>query len=142
MEHYELLVILPAKFTEAELKEQAAKVEKTITGLGATVTATHQLGSRKLAYAIHQARNGSYVLFHFDAETSSLPKMNEVLRHSTDLLRHMIVVRDIRLTAIPSIIEEERRNTRQDAPSSVSANMAQAAVITIGSDAKVDESAS
>ncbi len=137
MTQYELLYILPAKFTDAELKELTDKIAGVITNLGAKITETHQLGSRKMSYAINQVRNGSYVLVHFDAETSSMAKINETLRLSTDLLRHMIVVRDPKLTTIPSIILEERVNNRREdgSSNSVSNNMAQASVVDFGSDA-------
>jgi small subunit ribosomal protein S6 len=149
MGQYELLYILPAKYTEAELKEMSDKIGGIITNLGATITETHQLGTRKLAYAIQNVRNGSYVLVHFDAVPTTVPKMNDVLRLSTDLLRHMIVVRDPHATTIPSIIEEERPSMRRDggsgnspsaAPTTSGNLMAQAAVVSFGSD-KVDGSA-
>ena len=65
--------------------------------------------------------------------------MNEVLRLSTDFLRHIIVTRDPKITTIPSIIEEERRG-RNDAAPSPSHNMSQAAVDSFGGDSKVDGS--
>ena len=74
MEHYELLVIFPAKFTDAELKDVAAKLEKTITGLGAMAVATHMLGTRKLAYPIQQSKNGSYVMFNFERRRPACPR--------------------------------------------------------------------
>jgi len=116
MEKYELLFIIPAKFTETELGEQADKIKAIVTAAGASVTETHDLGRRKLAYPIKNVRTGNYFLSYFDAEQGAVAKLNEMLRLSSDVLRHLIVVRDEKITKVPSFAEEEMRRERQEAP--------------------------
>jgi small subunit ribosomal protein S6 len=115
MEKYELLFILPAKYTETELAEMADKIKGIVTAAGASVTEAHDLGRRKLAYPVKGARNGNYFLFYFEAEAPVLAKLNEMLRLSTDILRHLVAVRDEHITKIPSFAEEEMRRERAEA---------------------------
>lgn len=104
---YELLYILPAKYTESELKAMAEKINATLTTLGGVVSEFHLLGRRKLEYVIKNVRNGDYTLVYFEAEPARLAKINDTFRLSNDILRHMIVKRDPKITSIPSFKEEE-----------------------------------
>ena len=114
MEKYELLYIIPAKFTDAEIDTLVKKISGLVTNAGATISGTHNLGKRKLAYPIDNVRTGHYVLTFFESETAVAYKLNDVFRLSTDILRHLLTVRDPHITAIPSLIEEEVRATRDD----------------------------
>jgi small subunit ribosomal protein S6 len=106
MEKYELLYILPAKYTEAEAKVLTDKIGGIVTAAGGTVTGTHDLGKRKLAYPIKHARNGQYILTFFESETPVIAKLNETFRLSTDILRHLILLRDPLITKIPNLSED------------------------------------
>lgn len=127
MEKYELLYILPAKYTEEELKAMTEKIGSLATNAGATITATHDMGKRKLAYPITHVRHGHYILVHFDAEPAVVNKLNEMFRLSTDLLRHLIVKRDPYLTNIPTLIEDER-GVDEERPAMAAAKPTQAPV--------------
>lgn len=109
MGKYELLYILPAKYTDAEITSLVEKIKGIVTAAGATVTESHDLGKRKLAYPINHVRNGNYVLTYFESAPDVMAKLNETLRLSVDILRHMIVARDQHLKNIPSLIEVEER---------------------------------
>lgn len=111
MKKYELLYILPAKYTDAELVELRKKISGIVTATGGTITEEHDLGKRKLAYPINHVRNGNYVLAYFEADAAAMQKLSTTLRLSTDLLRHLIVERDMKVTTLPSYteVEEPRR---------------------------------
>jgi small subunit ribosomal protein S6 len=109
MGKYELLYIIPAKYTDPEVASLVEKIKGIVTGAGATVTETHDLGKRKLAYPINHVRNGNYVLTYFESAPDVMAKLNETLRLSVDILRHMIVTRDPYLKNIPSLVEVEER---------------------------------
>jgi small subunit ribosomal protein S6 len=109
MNQYELLFIIPAKHTEEEIGGLIEKVNGIVKTAGAEIKETHQLGRRRLAYPINDVRNGVYVLSYFEAAPDLIDKINQTLRLSTELLRHLIVERDPRLTKIPSLIETDDR---------------------------------
>jgi len=91
--HYEMLFILPNKFTEDEAKTVMGQVEKTLAANAATVTHNEYWGKKKLAYEIKHNAYGYYGLFEFDLEGKNLAKIDNDLRLSTDVLRHQIVVK-------------------------------------------------
>ncbi len=114
MEKYELLYLLPAKYTEDELKQMSEKINGIVTAAGGAVSETHQLGRRKLAYPIGNVRVGNYVLSFFDAEQAVVAKLNEMLRLSADVLRFFIVQKEPAISKIPAFVEEEPRRVRAE----------------------------
>jgi small subunit ribosomal protein S6 len=105
MEKYELLYIIAAKFTDKEIEALMEKINGMVTSIGGKVTESMNLGRRKLAYPISHVRNGNYVLVHFDAEPAVMAKLNDVLRLSADILRHLITVKSPHLTKVPNFAE-------------------------------------
>lgn len=91
--HYEILFIIPNKFTEDEAKKLAEKIEGTITADGGKVTFREFWGKKRLAYKIKQNEYGYYGLLEFDLEGANLAKIDYDMRLSTDILRHQIVVK-------------------------------------------------
>ena len=91
---YELLYIISATFTDEEMGVVEGRIKTLLEKNGATVNSMVRLGKFRLAYPIKQARYGHYVLVRFLAETQSLMKIDEALRISSDVLRHLIVRAD------------------------------------------------
>ncbi len=91
--HYEILFIIPNKFTEDEAKEIISEIEKTITASQGSITLREYWGKKRLAYEIKHNTFGYYGLFEFDLEGASLAKIDSSLRLNTNILRHQIVVK-------------------------------------------------
>lgn len=91
--HYEILFIIPNKFTDDEAKTVSASVEKVIADSGGKITLREFWGKKRLAYEIKHNAFGYYSLFEFDLEGKNLAKIDTALRLSTDVLRHQIVVK-------------------------------------------------
>ncbi|MFA5155133.1 MAG: 30S ribosomal protein S6 [Patescibacteria group bacterium] len=91
--HYEILFIIPNKFTDDEAKTLAGQVEKTLADNGAQITKREYWGKKRLAYEIKHNAFGYYGLFEFDLEGANLAKIDSVLRLSANVLRHQIVVK-------------------------------------------------
>lgn len=104
MQKYELLYIVPAKHTDDEVTKLAEKISGLLTAAGASISESRQLGKMRLAYPIQHTRYGHYVLVNFEAETPVIIKLNDMLRLSTDILRHLIVKRDPKITKAPRLI--------------------------------------
>jgi len=96
--HYELLYIINNKYTEDELAPIMENVKKIISNNGGIVTYTEEWGKKRLAYSIKNFSHGYFVLVEFDLEESGLKKINDTLRMSNEVLRHMIVIRKQRST--------------------------------------------
>lgn len=91
---YELLYIIPTSFTDDEATQVETKVQGLIAKAGGTVESSRRLGKYRLAYAINNQRHGFYVLTYFTAPSSATAKINELLRITTEVLRHLILRAD------------------------------------------------
>ena len=91
MPHYELLYLISNQFSEDELTPIKDKIEKIIVEHGGTISSKQSLGKKRLAYKIKQFRHGYYELVEFDAPAEALPKINDLLRLASDILRHQII---------------------------------------------------
>lgn len=122
---YELLYIIPATVVETEVGDVETKISTLITKYGATVELTKRLGKLHLAYQIKKQRYGYYVAVVFTAEHASVAKIEESLRISNDILRHMITsseqsVEDQKFDLVQFAeinVEEERARRREKAES-------------------------
>lgn len=91
--HYEVLFIMPNKFTDEESKKIVDKVEKLIVNQSGVITLREYWGKKRLAYEIKHNAFGYYSLFEFDLEGDKLAKIDNSLKLDTDILRHQIVVK-------------------------------------------------
>lgn len=91
---YELLYIIPTSFTEEEAGTIEQKVAALIAKYGGTLEDAKRLGKIKFAYEIKNQRHGFYVLVHFTADRASLAKIDENLRITPEVLRHMVLRAD------------------------------------------------
>ncbi len=94
--HYEILFIIPNKFTDDEAQEIFKKVGKLITSNEGTITMEDYWGKKKFAYPIKHEYYGYYGLLEFDLERSSIAEINNKLRHDNNVLRFIIVKKDIK----------------------------------------------
>ena len=93
---YELLFIIPNKFTEAEANSVTVKVKEIITKEGGNITFSEFWGKKQLAYPIGQNSYGYYSLLEFDLDGEKLVKINKILRMSNDVIRFQIVKKKIK----------------------------------------------
>lgn len=91
--HYEILFIIPNRFTDEEAKTVYEGVEKTIADFGGQITHREYWGKKRLAYEIKHNGFGYYGLYEFDLDSAELSKVDSALRLSTDILRHQTVTK-------------------------------------------------
>ncbi|PJE75579.1 30S ribosomal protein S6 [Candidatus Uhrbacteria bacterium CG10_big_fil_rev_8_21_14_0_10_48_11] len=96
MKRYELLYILPATLTEEETTPIATKVTELLQQNGCQISQEVAMEKRHLAYPIKQQRYGYYRLVEFSAEPEVTAKLNDALRLSQEILRHIIVEKPIK----------------------------------------------
>ncbi|MDD5291256.1 MAG: 30S ribosomal protein S6 [Patescibacteria group bacterium] len=93
---YELLFIIPNKFTEEEANSVTAKVKEIIAGEGGNITFSEFWGKKQLAYPIKQNSYGYYSLLEFDLDGEKLAKINKILRMSSDVIRFQIIKKKVK----------------------------------------------
>ncbi len=88
---YEILYIIPSKFSDSEIDGVIERTSKSLEDAGTKVEQTQNLGKIKLAYPIKKVTHGTYVLSYFEHDGSNLQKIDQNFRLSDDVLRHTIV---------------------------------------------------
>jgi len=104
--HYELLYLVPAKFTDEEIEQAKNLVKELITKHGGNITLEDSLGKKKLAYPIKKILQGAYLLIEFDIEGENLKKFNEDLRLEPKILRHQVIKKAISTPSFVDITKE------------------------------------
>ena len=87
---YELLIVIPAQYSETELPGIFEALIKHVAASGAQVTGSSDLGKQKLAYQIGQARFGHMLLVKLEAEKAVAKTLNEQMRLRGEVIRHML----------------------------------------------------
>ncbi len=87
---YELLYIIPATKTDAEVGAVKDQVTALVTKYGEAISRDELVGKLKFAYPIEHVRYGYYAYVCFGADTQHIKELDEELRHSHDVLRHVI----------------------------------------------------
>ncbi len=113
LRHYEMLYIIPVKYTVDELPGVQGKIKEIWAEYGCEVTYEEDLGKRKLSYPIQHTHHGYYYVIEFNLEADKLVKLNESLRLSSDVLRHLIVSKAER-TAEEMAAEKDRQSRREE----------------------------
>lgn len=92
--HYELLYIIPLKYTDAENIEVTKEMDAIVKKYKGEIVKTAILGKRKLAYEINHIHTGYYVCTHFNMTNGEgLIGLNKELQLKTNdnVLRYQIV---------------------------------------------------
>ena len=89
--NYEILYIIPAKYSETEIKEIDKKFSVILKECGASIIKADNWGKKKLAYQIKNYRYGYYTLIIFSAEADVINKITQKLNINQDIIRFQIV---------------------------------------------------
>ena len=91
MRHYELLVVVKPTLTVEELQAKLGFLKEILEKNGAGIAATHDMGTRKLAYQIDKFERGTYVVFYFTAPTAAIAEVERLIRITEEFIRFMTV---------------------------------------------------
>ncbi len=86
---YELLVVLAGTLNESEIKKQLEKWESEIGKIGKILNKA-VWGNRALAYKIKKEKRGIYLVMNFEAEGKEIAELDNALRLSTKVIRHLL----------------------------------------------------
>ncbi len=89
--NYEILYIVPNKYSETEIKAVDEKIDSILTDNKAAIIKTDHWGKKKLAYPINHYDYGYYTLIIFSATDGAIAKINEKLNLNQDVIRFQIV---------------------------------------------------
>ena len=90
MNKYESIIIVNPDVDEAGLKE----LEDKFTGLineNGKVESVENMGKKKLAYDIKKHKEGTYMLFNFEAKPDSITELERVYRITDEIIKFIVV---------------------------------------------------
>ncbi|UCF70896.1 MAG: 30S ribosomal protein S6 [candidate division WOR-3 bacterium] len=94
MREYEAMFIFHPELPDDKLEQSVQAVEKIIESNTEGELKTEHLGKKTLAYAIKKVHEGYYVNYCFHAPAKAIDKIHAGLKHSDDILRYIIFVKD------------------------------------------------
>lgn len=91
---YEIMYIIPSKFSDSEIEG----IQKEVTSLyekhGVSLKQEKNLGKIKFAYQIKSYTHGTYILNFVESEGDAINKVDNELKLADEVLRHIIVKRE------------------------------------------------
>ena len=91
MQTYELVAILDPRMDADQSAAALAKIDSAVTSGEGELLSNEEWGIRRLAYPIKQFREGNYILRKMRIESSEAVALNQTLRMSEEVIRHLIV---------------------------------------------------
>ena len=91
MNLYEGMFILDPHLNDQEVKDLVSDIEEEIKKLNGQIVESHNLGKKRLAYAINKQVEGYYLSLYFKAETSAIDKLNNKYRLKERIFRNLIL---------------------------------------------------
>ncbi|MBV8068045.1 MAG: 30S ribosomal protein S6 [Candidatus Eremiobacteraeota bacterium] len=97
MTEYEVTYILRPSLEESEVEQRATTIGEIVKNQGGEVTNLEQLGKKRLAYEIDDAREGYYVVMQFKSEAAASKELERQLKLHEDVLRGLVVRLDAKM---------------------------------------------
>ncbi len=88
---YEWCILYPYLLGQKEEREFFKEVEDLFSEVGATMVAKDLWGRRGLAYPVKGAKEGCFVIYHFEMDPSKVREVDLALRIMKGVLRHMFL---------------------------------------------------
>jgi small subunit ribosomal protein S6 len=92
MRNYELVCLIQPDLDETVFNGVLDRVKTWVTESGGTVDKMDIWGKRRLAYPIRKQREGNYVLFNLSMDTSATAALEQNLRYTETVMRHMLTL--------------------------------------------------
>ena len=92
MRKYELVCVIQPDLDEAAFNGVLDRVKGWVSENGGSVDKVDIWGKRKLAYEIRKQREGNYVLFNLSLQPTSTTALEQNLRYTETVMRHMLTL--------------------------------------------------
>ena len=128
MRIYEIMFIVRPEVPEEELDRLISQFEGVVGSTGGMVQKAEKWGRRRLAYQIHNCREGHYVLFTLECGAATLTEFERRLKVSDQVIKFLTVRTDEEMKRLEKMRRRrEKRAARRKAPSAPAPAPAQAA---------------
>ena len=90
MNKYESVIIVNPNCTEEAIKALETKFTGLINENG-KVESVENMGKKRLAYEIKKFKEGTYMLFNFEAKPDSITELERVYRITDEVIKFIVV---------------------------------------------------
>ena len=90
MNKYESIIIINPNCTEEAIKALESKFTGLINENG-KVESVENMGKKRLAYEIKKFKEGTYMLFNFEAKPDSITELERVYRITDEVIKFIVV---------------------------------------------------
>ncbi len=94
MREYECLYILDPKLTEEDVTAVSERIGQIVTENGGELLSVNPWGKRRLAYELKHVREGYYIQMRLNGDVATTGELDQALRFSEAVMRHLIVRAD------------------------------------------------
>ena len=94
LHEYELVVVLSPDLQEDSVPGGIEKVHQAITSRGGQIDDVNNWGRRRLAYPIKRHLEGTYVVTQMKLDPTQVVDLENNLRISEDVIRHLVIRTD------------------------------------------------
>jgi len=123
---YELLCLVPNKYTEQEVPKIQETIKGLIEGTGGSIKKEVNFGKRRLAYPVRHNHYGYYLMTHFELASTATKNLDQKLKVQDEILRYLITfplpegvlgedAGDLRQAEQP---QQKKEETKKEAPAS------------------------
>lgn len=92
MRKYELVCVIQPDLDEAAFNGVLDRVKGWVTESGGSVDKVDIWGKRKMAYQIRKHREGNYVLFNLSLTPATTAALEQNIRYTETVMRHMLTL--------------------------------------------------
>ncbi|HEY5982883.1 MAG TPA: 30S ribosomal protein S6 [Anaerolineales bacterium] len=92
MRKYELVCLIQPDLDETAVTGVIDRVKGWVAETGGNVDKVDLWGKRRMAYSIRKQREGNYVLFNLTLEPQTTAGLEQNLRYTEPIMRHMLTV--------------------------------------------------
>jgi small subunit ribosomal protein S6 len=92
MRKYELVCLIQPDLDETAFNGLLDRVKAWVAESGGTVDKVDLWGKRRLAYPIRKQRESNYVLFNVSLDTKATVALEQNLRYTETVMRHMLTL--------------------------------------------------
>ncbi len=92
MRKYELVCVIQPDLDEAAFNGVLDRVKGWVSESGGNVDKVDIWGKRRLAYVIRKHREGNYVLFNVSLKPNTTAALEQNLRYTETVMRHMLTL--------------------------------------------------
>ena len=92
MRKYELVCLIQPDLDEAAVTGIVDRIQGWVTDSGGSIDKVDMWGKRRLAYMIRKNRESTYVLFNVSMLPTATSSLEQNLRYTETVMRHMLTL--------------------------------------------------